>query len=209
MIARRALDEWLDAGGTTEPRVARDVARAAGGGVLYAASSMPIRDLDWFMEPGDLRVLSNRGASGIDGFVSSVLGAATVLSEPVTGLAGDLSLLHDSNGFLLDDRPDCVFVVINNNGGGIFSMLPQAAYPESFEAVFGTPHGRSFAALADFHGLVHLRVDDAAVVEDAVREAHAESGVHLIEVETDRATNVELHREATEVVGRALDEARL
>lgn len=208
-VARQAIDEWLDASGTTEPRVVRDTARAASGGALYAASSMPIRDLDWFMEPGDLRILSNRGASGIDGFVSSAMGAAAAISEPVTAIAGDLSLLHDSNGFLLHDRPSCVFVVINNDGGGIFSMLPQVAYPENFELVFGTPHGRSFEALADFHGLVYRRIRDAGDLEGAVRDAHTAGDVHLIEVQTSRTANVDVHRQATEVVGRALDEAGL
>jgi 2-succinyl-5-enolpyruvyl-6-hydroxy-3-cyclohexene-1-carboxylate synthase len=168
---------------------------------------MPIRDLDWFMEPGDVRVLSNRGASGIDGFVSSVMVAATGAADPVTALAGDLSILHDSNGFLLRDRPDCVFVVVNNNGGGIFSMLPQAAYPDSFEVVFGTPHDRSFEAFADFHGLAHQRIAEVGALEAAVGGAHAEGGVHLVEVETDRSTNVEVHRQATEVVRKALDAA--
>ncbi len=88
-------------------------------------------------------------------------------------------------------------------------MLPQAAYPESFELVFGTPHGRSFEALAHFHGLVHHRIQDADDLEGAVRDAHAAGDVHLIEVQTDRTANMDVHRQATEVVGRALDKAGL
>src|SRR5918992_1321712 len=92
------------------------------------------------------------GASGIDGFVSTAMGIAMASEGPTVALAGDLSMLHDSNGLTLTsgDRPDITFVVLNNDGGGIFSFLPHAEH-EDFELLFGTPHGLSFADLAAFH----------------------------------------------------------
>src|SRR5690606_35272696 len=160
-VGRSALDAWLDGAGGVEPRIARDVAAAVpAGGLLLAASSMPIRDLDLAMRPGPLRVVSNRGASGIDGLVSTAFGLAAEHRGPVVTLGGDLALLHDSNGFLVEPRPDVVFVVINNDGGGIFSFLPQAGQTDVFERVFGTPHGRSFELLAAFHGISHQPLTD-------------------------------------------------
>ena len=193
----------------SEPRIARDTARALPeNGRLVVASSMPIRDLDLFMDAPDVDVLANRGASGIDGFVSTVLGvAASTPDRPTVALAGDLSMLHDTNGLLVSPRPDCVFVVINNDGGGIFSMLPQADYPESFERVFGTPHGRSFEYLARLHDLSHHHVDDPERLEETIKRAVAEPGVSLVVAETDRHENVELHRRLTGVAHTAIDEA--
>ena len=154
-VARVTLDSELDAGDLpSEPRAARDVAAAVpAGGILIVGSSMPVRDLDWFAGPGpSMTVISNRGASGIDGLVSVALAAGAV--GPSVALVGDLSLLHDQNGFLVAPRPDLVLVVVNNDGGGIFSFLPQAAFAESFERLFGTPTGIDLAKLADVYGLV-------------------------------------------------------
>lgn len=206
VAARRALDQFLDAiDAVSEPRTARDVADSVPvDGTLFAASSMPIRDLDLFMRTPSVRVLSNRGASGIDGFVSSVLGAA-IVEAPVVALAGDLSLLHDQNGFLLQERPDCVFVVVNNDGGGIFSLLPQSAFPAELERAFATPHGRDLALLAEFHGLVHRRIDAPGEVATAVANAAAGPGLHLIEVRTQRSTNADIHRRATAAVVTAIE----
>jgi 2-succinyl-5-enolpyruvyl-6-hydroxy-3-cyclohexene-1-carboxylate synthase len=197
------IDRWDD---MSEPRVARDTARAAREGRLVVASSMPIRDLDLFMDTEVGSVASNRGASGIDGFVSTVLGVASTPGDPVVGLSGDLSMLHDSNGFLLADHPDCVFVVVDNDGGGIFSFLPQADYPEGFESVFGTPHGRSFERLAAFHGLGFAEVTRPSALLPAIESAHAEPGVSLVVVRTDRVVNVARHRRLTEVAHRAIDD---
>ena len=192
----RVLDE-LDE--ITEPRVARDVSGAVpAGGTLVVSSSMPIRDLNNFMVPrADLRVLANRGASGIDGVVSTMLGVA--LGSPdaaVVGLLGDLALLHDAAGFGL--RPgvepvDLTLVVVNNNGGGIFSFLPQADYPLHFETVFGTPHGARVSGLAAMHDLAHTRVTDATKVAEAVLDSVAAGGVRLVEVITDRSRNAAVH----------------
>jgi 2-succinyl-5-enolpyruvyl-6-hydroxy-3-cyclohexene-1-carboxylate synthase len=203
-IGRRELDRVLDEGGLSEPRIARDVAAAVpDGGVLLAASSMPIRDLDLAMAPRDLRVLSNRGASGIDGFVSTAFGVAAV-AGPVVALAGDLAMLHDSNGFLVEPRSPVVFVVVNNNGGGIFSFLPQVRQTDVFEQVFATPHNRSFEMLAAFHGLGYERLSD---VGSQVERAVAVGGVWILEAVTDRQANPGIHRSLSLAVARSVRES--
>jgi 2-succinyl-5-enolpyruvyl-6-hydroxy-3-cyclohexene-1-carboxylate synthase len=97
-------------------------------------------------------------------------------------------------------------VVVDNDGGGIFHFLPQAAFPAPFERVFGTPHGRDLAALARFPGLGYEAVERAAALVPAVLAAAEQGGIHLVHVRTDRRTNVELHRRLTAAVGDALDE---
>jgi 2-succinyl-5-enolpyruvyl-6-hydroxy-3-cyclohexene-1-carboxylate synthase len=210
---RGAVDAVLDAEvAPTEPRTARDLgAVVPDGTALVVASSMPVRDLDRFLAPRDgLRVVANRGASGIDGTVSTVLGVALGHEGgPTVALVGDLALLHDANGFLLSaDAPavDATFVVVDNDGGGIFSFLPQAGFPGSFERVFGTPHGRDLAELARFHRLGYTRVEVAADLPGAVADAIVAGGVRLVHVRTDRADNAALHRRLTAAAHAALDE---
>lgn len=204
---RSALDAALDAvDGPSEPRAARDVVRAIPrGGVLVVGSSMPVRDLDAYMPPAEVTVISNRGASGIDGFVSTALGVAATAGRPVVALCGDLSLLHDANGFLVDPRPSCVFVVVNNDGGGIFSFLPPAAFPESFERVFGTPHGRSLERLAALYDLSYQRVSHPSTLGDLVASGLEAGGVWLLEIRTDRTANVAAHRVLDAVAAATLD----
>ncbi|MHB1432333.1 MAG: thiamine pyrophosphate-dependent enzyme, partial [Streptosporangiaceae bacterium] len=166
---------------------------------LWAASSLPIRDLDAQLAPrAGLRILASRGASGIDGLVSSAIGAAIAHQAagggPAVALLGDLALLHDAPGLLLgpdEARPDLLIVVVNNDGGGIFSQLEQAAFPESFERVFGTPHGTSVADLAAAARLPYraLRTDaDLADELAALRSGAGRGrGIRLAELRTDRA----------------------
>lgn len=206
-VVRAALDARLDSEERlTEPRIARDTALSVPeGGRLVVGSSMPVRDLDWFMPPRRIDVYGNRGASGIDGFVSTSLGVAVAAGASVA-LGGDLSLLHDANGFLGDSQADCVFVVVNNDGGGIFSFLPQADYPDSFERVFGTPHGRHLASLAQFHHISHHGIDRADELSPAIRAALVVGGIHLLEARTDRWENPAIHRRLVAAAHEALDE---
>jgi 2-succinyl-5-enolpyruvyl-6-hydroxy-3-cyclohexene-1-carboxylate synthase len=196
--ARRAADEILDADELpTEPRVARDLAAALPpGALLWAGSSLPVRDLDQQMSPrAGLRVLASRGASGIDGLVSSAIGAALAHQAdgggPAVALLGDLAFVHDAAGLMLgpaEPRPDLCIVVVNNDGGGIFSTLEQAAFPESFERLFGTPHGTDLGLLTRAAGVPHLRLDKASGLPDALRG----DGLRVIEVHTDRAAGAKL-----------------
>ncbi len=205
-----AVDVELDAvDQVTEPRLARDLAAALPhGALLTVASSMPIRDLDLTMRPREgLRIIANRGVSGIDGFVSTAVGAALghALDQdgPAWALAGDLSLLHDVNGLLADPPPDLTFVVVNNDGGGIFSLLPQAsAELPAFERVFGTPHGADLAKVVTGYGGSHQVITGVAELQAAV--ATPPKGLRVLEVRTDRAANAELHRQLTEVAASAV-----
>jgi 2-succinyl-5-enolpyruvyl-6-hydroxy-3-cyclohexene-1-carboxylate synthase len=209
-VARAALDDLLDGWEPLfEGRVARDVVDVVpDGSTLVVASSMPVRDVEAFARPrSGVRFLANRGVNGIDGFVSTALGAAARSSGPVVALLGDLCLLHDANGLLgaADRGIDLTFVVLDNDGGGIFSFLPQAALPEHFELLFGTPHGIDLATLATAHGLAAERVEKAGDLAPTLRRVLAAGGVRLVIVPTDRADNVARHREAWAAVAAALD----
>ena len=196
--ARRAADEILDAEpGLTEPRLARDLTAALpAGALLWAASSLPIRDLDHHMAPRDgLRVLAGRGASGIDGTTSAAIGAALAHQAagggPAFALLGDLAFLHDAPGLFLgpgEPRPDLCLVVVNNDGGGIFSLLEQAAFPGPFERVFGTPHGADIAQLAGAAGLPYTRLEEWGDLPGAL----AGRGLRVVEARTTREAGTAL-----------------
>ena len=157
----------------------------------------------------DLRVLASRGASGIDGLASSAIGAALAHQAsgggPAVALLGDLALLHDAPGLMLgpaDPRPDLCLVVVNNDGGGIFSTLEQAAFPDSFERLFGTPHGADLAALAAAAGLPYARLESPADLSAAV--AGQGAGLRLAEVRTGRADSVKLRAAIAEACAAAI-----
>jgi 2-succinyl-5-enolpyruvyl-6-hydroxy-3-cyclohexene-1-carboxylate synthase len=207
--ARQAADKVLAADGNlSEPLLAREVAAAlAPGALLWVASSLPARDLDRHMAPrADIRVLASRGASGIDGLVSSAIGAALAHQAagggPAAALLGDLALLHDAPGLMLgaqEPRPDLCLIVVHNDGGGIFSALEQAAFPGPFERVFGTPHGTDFEQLAGAAGVPYSRLASPADLPGAL----AGTGLRLVEVRTDRAVGTRLRA----AIGRACAEA--
>jgi 2-succinyl-5-enolpyruvyl-6-hydroxy-3-cyclohexene-1-carboxylate synthase len=175
---------------------------------LYAGNSMPVRDLDTFF-PGSnypLRFMSNRGANGIDGVVSSALGVAAASGCPTVLAIGDLAFYHDSNGLLAAKlhRLSATIVLLNNNGGGIFSFLPQADHPAHFEHLFGTPHGLDFSRLAAVYDAAFTRVTAWEQFRRAVGTALKSSGVNIVEVPTERASNVRLHREVWASVAQAV-----
>ncbi len=196
----------------TEPAVARDVLRALPeGAALVTSSSMPVRDLEWFAAPRvGVRVLANRGANGIDGVVSTAVGVAlgALDGAPTALLIGDVAFLHDSNGLLGAARRgiDLTLVVVDNDGGGIFSFLPQAdaLAPERFEQLFGTPHGVDLVGLAAAHGVSGRRLSAQHEVAPAVERSVSLGGVHLIVVPTDRAANVAVHGELNAAVAAVL-----
>ncbi|MGW5265308.1 2-succinyl-5-enolpyruvyl-6-hydroxy-3-cyclohexene-1-carboxylic-acid synthase [Microbispora sp. NPDC004025] len=204
-LAREALDTVLDSSGLTEPRLARDLVEVLpNGSLLFCGSSMPIRDLDQAMRPRrGLRLMANRGASGIDGLVSTAVGAALAHNGPAYALIGDLTLLHDQNGLILgprEPRPDLCLVVVNNDGGGIFSLLPQAAIEDPFERVFGTPHGVDFGYLAAASGLPYTHVEDPEELSRAIKG----DGLRMVEARTDRARNAAVHVAMREAVRAAM-----
>jgi 2-succinyl-5-enolpyruvyl-6-hydroxy-3-cyclohexene-1-carboxylate synthase len=175
---------------------------------LYVGNSMPVRDLDTFLGASEhaWRLLSNRGANGIDGVVSSACGASAAARGPVVLVIGDISFYHDLNGLLAARQHglDLVIVVMNNDGGGIFSFLPQADHPDHFETLFGTPHGLDFQPFVEGYGGRFVRVASWTEFGAAVREGLARGGLQVVEVPTERARNVELHRQVWRVVSSAL-----
>ena len=206
--AADAVDTVLaEAKWPTGLHIARELVDAVPeGSVLFAGSSNPIRDLDLVAAPrADVRVYANRGVAGIDGSVSSALGVALATGRRGYALLGDLTFLHDSGGLLIgrgEPRPDLTVVVLNDDGGGIFTLLEQGApeHAKAFERVFGTPHGTDLAALCAAHGVPHALADDA----EAFRAALAPSpGIRVVEVRADRSVLRDLHaRLRTEVLAR-------
>jgi 2-succinyl-5-enolpyruvyl-6-hydroxy-3-cyclohexene-1-carboxylate synthase len=209
-LAREAIDGLLDDWAEPfEGRVARDlVAWVPDGGTLVVGSSMPVRDVDAFAAPRDgLRFVANRGLSGIDGLVATALGVAAATDEPVAALCGDLTLLHDASSLLgAAGRPrGAVLVVCDNDGGGIFSFLPQARLSRDlFEPLFGTPHGLDLAALADAARVPATVVEKAADLLPALDSALAGGGTRLLVARGDRAANLARHRAVTEAVAAAV-----
>ncbi|HEU4707643.1 MAG TPA: 2-succinyl-5-enolpyruvyl-6-hydroxy-3-cyclohexene-1-carboxylic-acid synthase [Solirubrobacterales bacterium] len=207
--AQDVLDrELADQGEITEPALHRALGAAhRDGDLVYTSSSMPIRDQETFLTPSstDALFLSNRGANGIDGLVSSGIGAAHASGRPTTIVVGDLGLLHDIGALaaLREVSTPVRIVVIDNNGGGIFHFLPQeAAMPgDEFEVLLGTPRGVDTAKAAALFDLPHRRLQSLADLPQALA-----AGTGLIEVQTDRSTNVEAHRQLTLRVHAALSE---
>ena len=189
-----------------EPKVWTAVAEAAPeGSILWVASSMPIRDVEAFMPGTDkrLRFLANRGANGIDGTIASAAGAAIGEGVPTFVLLGDLALQHDLGGLLAARRLGAELTVVcaNNGGGNIFDFLPlaAAAEPSAYEEHIVTPSGLDLERVAGLAGMAYTRAESPGEVRDAVGR-----GPGLIEAPTDRARNVELHRELRERVEAAL-----
>ena len=185
------------------------------GGILWAGSSMPVRDMDAYLpgSPRAFRCLANRGANGIDGVVSSALGAAAAETGPVVLVVGDLSFLHDLNALVAARLHGlaATIVLMNNDGGGIFSFLPQASaddpavgLPDAYEELFGTPHGVDFGPIVRALGGEHTFVGPGDM-RRALTDSIGASGVRVLEVRTERARNVALHREAAAAVAAALD----
>ena len=210
---RTAIDDLLDAWDEPfEGRIARDVTAAASGpATLFAGSSMPVRDLCMFMAPHpSLRVLANRGTSGIDGSVASALGIAA-MTQPALALIGDLALLHDASSLLWSAASvlNLVLVVVDNDGGGIFTLLPQASLERAeFERLFVAPHGGRLdvAALAQAAGAGYFRVETATALQPAVADAQARGGVQLVHVLVDRERAPALRAAVSERVQAALAE---
>ncbi len=210
LLARGAVQDVLYfSEDLSEPVVAAAVVGASPS-LLFVGSSKPVRDL-FVASPGpSARVLANRGVAGIDGSVSTALGAALAHQADGGGVAyalmGDLSFLHDATGLVLgpsEPRPDLTIIVVNNDGGAIFGLLEQAgeAYTEAFERLFGTPHGVELASLCAATGTLHI---PAATWEDLHAALLPAGGIRVIEVRTDRQSAVVLDRALRHAVDEAL-----
>ncbi len=190
--AARAVAEASE-GELFEGAVCAQVVRAAPpGSTVFVSSSMPVRDLDAFAFPcrKPLLVHGNRGVSGIDGILSSAAGVAAGGEGPVLAIVGDLAFIHDMNGLLsAREHAEVIFVLVNNDGGGIFHFLPIRDFEPAFTRHFATPHGLDFANAAALYGLPHERVRTRAELGSSLERATARGGSGIIEVETDRERN--------------------
>jgi 2-succinyl-5-enolpyruvyl-6-hydroxy-3-cyclohexene-1-carboxylate synthase len=194
-----------------EPLVARLVSREIQEGHgLVVASSMPVRDLDAFAVAGgpSVPVAANRGASGIDGTVATAAGFARGSGRPVTLLIGDLALLHDLNSLAMLRGLPVTVVVLNNDGGGIFSFLPVSGHGSFFEPFFGTPQGVGFGHAAAMFGLRYEESETTEEFLSAYGDALSSDGPVLIEVTTDRNENVAVHGTLLDAVSDAMEELK-
>lgn len=208
--AADCLHQWLE----NEPifgecAIARALSESlAEGHALFIGNSMPIRDFDTCAAAtgGSRAAYVNRGASGIDGNIATASGIARATKDPVTAIIGDLAALHDLNSLSLlrDAGAPVILIVINNDGGGIFSMLPIAYHNPHFEAYWGVPHGLSFKDAAAMFGIAyHTSRNAKALVETYARAAN-EGKSALIELRTDRIANERQHKELQQAVIAAL-----
>ena len=209
--ARRAAGEALVA--MSEPFEGQVFARLAevlpDGATLVVGNSMPVRDLDAFFPatPRRIRCLANRGASGIDGVVSTALGVAAAGTGPVVLAIGDLSFYHDLNGLLAARLHglSLTVVLVHNDGGGIFHFLPQARHRQHFETLFGTPTGLDFRPVVEMYGGRFVVAGDGEELARAVQEGLARGGLWVVQVTTDRLRNVEQHRRVWQAVTSAVE----
>lgn len=176
--------------------------------LLYVASSLPVRHLDQFGRPNSasLRVFANRGASGIDGTISSALGAAAATNLPLVLVTGDLAFYHDLNGLLALQRcgVKATIVLINNNGGGIFHRLPIANFDPPFTDLFVTPHGLNFEPAARMFGAAYLPARTRPEFRDALKTALNSDTSHVIEAQTDSLLHERVRREIVSAVAKHL-----
>lgn len=176
---------------------------------LFVGNSMPIRDVDTFFSLNEksIKIMANRGANGIDGVVSSALGVSTI-ERPTVLLIGDLSFYHDLNGLLAAkmNELDLTVILVNNDGGGIFSFLPQSKEEKHFEFLFGTPTGIEFDKAVKMYGGDFTAIKTWEEFRQAVTQSLMKKGLKVIEIKTDRGENVRVHREMWKSVSQEMNE---
>jgi len=202
--SRAALDAMLaDEATMFEGKVVAELMRLAPDGcAVHTGNSMPVRDFDTFVGQSDrdTALFCNRGANGIDGVLATALGAAAARIAPTVLVLGDLSLLHDIGALQIAARypVHLLVIVINNDGGGIFSFLPQASLGDSFETFFATPHGLDFERASALGRARYARAGSWSEFDAAVGYALDHRGLHLLEIRGDRAANLAMHRRLIE-----------
>ncbi|MCS4486665.1 2-succinyl-5-enolpyruvyl-6-hydroxy-3-cyclohexene-1-carboxylic-acid synthase [Staphylococcus americanisciuri] len=190
--ARREVSSYQKAATGEAAYVSRLLEKLGQGDCLFVSNSMPIRDIDNLYFDNEARIYANRGANGIDGVVSTALGMA--VHRSVTLLIGDLAFYHDMNGLLMSKLNDIHMniVLLNNDGGGIFSYLPQKQQaPQHFERLFGTPTGLDFEQVAMLYDLGYQQITD---LETFSYTDLPTMSSHLIEIMTDRVSNYDAHQ---------------
>lgn len=213
-LAQDAIDSALAEEATlTEPAIARSlVEELPAGSALFASSSMPVREVEWWSRPRDgVSVFANRGANGIDGVLSTAIGIAMAPRVPgaqVAALVGDLAFLYDAGALLAGAQSgvDLDVIVVDNDGGGIFSFLPQASgqRPERFERLWGTPHGADLVAVARGYGVAAEEVTDVKSLAGAIAGGGEGKGLRVFVAKTDRAGNVAVHNRLNDAVKKAV-----
>lgn len=210
--ARRAIERHrASTRGLNEGNLCPELLEAApDGALIYIGNSLAIRNLDLFAPTSAkrLRVLANRGANGIDGLISSGLGASAAVDAPVLIVTGDLSFHHDLNGLsaIREGTARATIVIINNDGGGVFSLLPIARHGETFERYFGTPHGLDFAHVAALYGIPFARADSPEDLRARAAGSLARRKTEILEVRCDRDEIRALHQSLRDEVVRAVEE---
>jgi len=205
VAAAQSIEQVLSAEGeVSDPAIARMFGETFSVGVV--SSSMPIRDIEWFSKGKENGVLfSNRGANGIDGVISTSIGIAQSLRTPVGVYLGDVAFLHDGSALvgLKNRNVNMRIVVADNDGGGIFSFLPQASQVEKevFENLFGTPHGSDIAMLARAHGIEVLEPKSLSELSTAMQG----SGTAVILLKTHRERNVSIHEKLHAAIASSVD----
>jgi 2-succinyl-5-enolpyruvyl-6-hydroxy-3-cyclohexene-1-carboxylate synthase len=211
-LASAAIEGELDEVSSTEISAVVDLAAVLPpASQVMLGNSMPVRDFDSFWPATNAGhfMHGNRGASGIDGVVSTAMGitARRASNTPAVLVIGDLSFYHDMNGLLAAQRfgLSATIVLINNDGGGIFSFLPQHNDAEHFETLFGTPHGLDFSHVAGLYGVDFQRVTTREEYRAALKASFDAPGVQIIEIKTDREENLRLHQRIWDAVANAVE----
>ncbi|MEG4251207.1 2-succinyl-5-enolpyruvyl-6-hydroxy-3-cyclohexene-1-carboxylic-acid synthase [Microcoleus sp. Pol10D4] len=190
---RQTIDQKISAiNNIIEPKVSWLLSQILPPGTpIFIANSMPVRDVEFFWKPNNLEIkpFFNRGANGIDGTLSTALGVAHRNQSSIM-LTGDLALLHDTNGFLIKNKfvGHLTIILINNNGGGIFEMLPVAKFDPPFEEFFATPQQINFAQLCATYGVQHEVIDDWEQFKEKLNLL-PNSGIRVLELQTDRRSD--------------------
>ncbi|MFD2760723.1 2-succinyl-5-enolpyruvyl-6-hydroxy-3-cyclohexene-1-carboxylic-acid synthase [Lentibacillus juripiscarius] len=207
-ISKEWLQEQDGRNGLTEGGAIRSLMQVIpDNSSIYIGNSMAVRDLDTFFmsTSASLEVLANRGANGIDGMVSSGIGAAAS-GKPVTLVLGDLSFFHDMNGLLAAKHYglNITILVVNNNGGGIFSFLPQVNHQDHFETLFGTPLDIDFQHAVNMYGGTYHQPASLPELEETLEKSYQHRGLSVVEVKTDRTENLEWHRNKWQAIENEL-----
>lgn len=218
------LDKWIQANEIATDHVNQYIANQTDEGAyagllfqhledasdLICGSSMPIRDVDTFFNKTskDIGIYANRGTNGIDGVVSTALGIQQSLKRSSTLLIGDISFLHDVNGLLVSrfHQTDLTIVVMNNDGGGIFSYLPQSSEEQYFEKLFGTPTGLSFDSIAHMYEAEYFLIESKEAFLTALKTPK-QTDIRIIEVKTNRQENVRVHRQLWKSISEELEQS--